>query len=53
MLDLYANIRPVRYINGIESPLKNAEKVDMIIFRENTDDLYRGIEYIYDSNEAK
>ncbi|BBG25495.1 Isocitrate dehydrogenase [Sulfuracidifex tepidarius] len=53
MLDLYANIRPVKYINGIESPLKNAEKVDMMIFRENTDDLYRGIEYTYNSSEAK
>ena len=53
MLDLYANIRPVKYIKGIESPLKNPEKVDLIIFRENTDDLYRGIEYPFDSNEAK
>lgn len=53
MLDLYANIRPVKYIPGLESPLKNPEKVDMIIFRENTDDLYRGIEYPYDSEEAK
>jgi isocitrate dehydrogenase len=53
MLDLYANIRPVKYIPGIESPLKNAEKVDMIIFRENTDDLYRGIEYPFDSEQAK
>ncbi len=53
MLDLYANIRPVKYIPGIESPLKNADKVDMVIFRENTDDLYRGIEYPYDSEQAK
>ena len=53
MLDLYANIRPVKYIPGLESPLKNPEKVDMIIFRENTDDLYRGIEYSYDSQEAR
>ncbi|PVU75193.1 NADP-dependent isocitrate dehydrogenase [Sulfolobus sp. SCGC AB-777_G06] len=53
MLDLYANIRPVKYIPGLESPLKNPEKVDMIIFRENTDDLYRGIEYPYNSEEAK
>ncbi|MEM3350564.1 MAG: NADP-dependent isocitrate dehydrogenase [Saccharolobus sp.] len=53
MLDLYANIRPVKYIPGIESPIKNADKVDMIIFRENTDDLYRGIEYPYDSEQAK
>ena len=53
MLDLYANIRPVKYIQGLESPLKNPEKVDMIIFRENTDDLYRGIEYPFNSEEAK
>jgi len=53
MLDLYANIRPVKYIPGLESPLKNPEKVDMIIFRENTDDLYRGIEYPFNSEEAK
>lgn len=52
LLDLYANIRPVKYIEGLESPLKHPEKVDMIIIRENTDDLYRGIEYPYDSNEA-
>ncbi|ARM74979.1 NADP-dependent isocitrate dehydrogenase [Acidianus manzaensis] len=52
MLDLYANIRPVKYIEGIESPLKDPKKVNMIIFRENTDDLYRGIEYPYDSTEA-
>ncbi|BFI76314.1 NADP-dependent isocitrate dehydrogenase [Sulfurisphaera ohwakuensis] len=53
MLDLYANIRPVKYIEGLESPLKHPEKVDMIIFRENTDDLYRGIEYPFNSEEAK
>lgn len=53
MLDLYANIRPVKYIPGLESPLKNPEKVDLIIFRENTDDLYRGIEWPADSPEAK
>jgi isocitrate dehydrogenase len=53
MLDLYANIRPVKYVPGIESPIKNPEAVDMIIFRENTDDLYRGIEYPFDSDQAK
>ena len=53
MLDLYANIRPVKYIPGLESPIKNPEVVDMIVFRENTDDLYRGIEYPFDSEEAK
>ncbi|MCQ4342993.1 MAG: NADP-dependent isocitrate dehydrogenase [Sulfolobaceae archaeon] len=53
MLDLYANIRPVKYVPGVESPIKNPEAVDMIIFRENTDDLYRGIEYPFDSEQAK
>ncbi len=53
MLDLYANIRPVKYIEGLESPIKNPERVNMIIFRENTDDLYRGIEYPYNSSEAE
>ncbi|BDC18365.1 NADP-dependent isocitrate dehydrogenase [Acidianus sp. HS-5] len=53
MLDLYANIRPVKYIEGLESPIKNPERINMIIFRENTDDLYRGIEYPYNSPEAE
>lgn len=52
LLDLYANIRPVKYISGIESPIKRPENVDMVIFRENTDDIYRGIEWRYDSKEA-
>ncbi len=52
-LDLYANIRPVKYIKGIESPIKNPESVDMVIFRENTDDIYKGIEWKSDSPEAK
>ncbi len=52
MLDLYANIRPVKYIPGLESPLKKPESVDMVIFRENTDDIYTGIEWKYDSPEA-
>jgi len=53
LLDLYANIRPVKYINGLESPIKNPEKVDMVIIRENTDDLYTGIEWPYDSKNAE
>ncbi len=53
LLDLYANVRPVRYIEGLDSPLKHPERVDMVIFRENTDDLYTGIEWQYDSSEAK
>ena len=52
-LDLYACIRPVRYFEGISSPVKHPEKVDMIIFRENTEDLYLGIEFQSGSAEAK
>jgi isocitrate dehydrogenase len=52
MLDLYACIRPVRYIPGIPSPVKHPEKVDMVIFRENTEDVYAGIEWPAGSKEA-
>ena len=52
-LDLYACIRPVRYFPGIASPLKYPEYVDMVIFRENTEDLYLGIEYKSGSPEAR
>src|SRR5215212_4645678 len=45
MLDLYVCIRPVRYFKGVPSPVKHPEKVDMVIFRENTEDIYAGIEY--------
>ena len=51
-LDLYACIRPVRYFSGIASPLKHPEYVDMVIFRENTEDLYLGIEYQSGTPEA-
>ena len=44
-LDLYACVRPVRYFQGVPSPVKNPQAVDMIIFRENTEDIYTGIEY--------
>ena len=44
-LDLYACVRPVRYFEGVPSPVKSPEKVDMIIFRENTEDIYAGIEF--------
>jgi len=44
-LDLYACIRPVRYYEGVPSPLRHPEKVDVVIYRENTEDLYSGIEY--------
>jgi isocitrate dehydrogenase len=51
-LDLYACIRPVKYLSGTPSPLKHPEKVDMIVFRENTEDLYAGIEWEEGSEEA-
>ncbi len=44
-LDLYACVRPVRYYNGVPSPLRKPEEVDVVIFRENTEDVYSGIEY--------
>lgn len=52
-LDLYACIRPVKYIPGVPSPVKEPEKVDMIIFRENMEDVYAGIEWEASSDEAK
>ena len=44
-LDLYTCLRPVRYFRGVPSPVKNPERVDMVIFRENTEDIYAGIEF--------
>src|SRR5262249_7260103 len=52
-LDLYVCLRPVRYFNGVPSPVKHPEKVDMVIFRENTEDIYAGIEWAAESPEAK
>ncbi len=52
-LDLYACIRPIRYIPGIPSPVRNPELVDMVVFRENTEDLYAGIEWKEGSEEAR
>ncbi len=52
-LDLYACIRPVKYIPGVPSPVKEPQKVDMIIFRENMEDVYAGIEWEATSVEAK
>ncbi|RZB34772.1 MAG: isocitrate dehydrogenase [Desulfobacteraceae bacterium Eth-SRB1] len=52
-LDLYACVRPVKYIDNVPSPMKHPEKVDMVIFRENTEDVYAGIEWEAGSNEAK
>ena len=51
-LDLYACIRPVNYIPGMPSPLKHPEKVNMVVFRENTEDVYAGIEWKEGSKEA-
>ncbi|GMR11014.1 MAG: hypothetical protein BMS9Abin28_1838 [Anaerolineae bacterium] len=45
MLDLYVCLRPVRYFDGVPSPVKNPEAVDMVIFRENTEDIYAGVEF--------
>ena len=53
LLDLYACIRPVRYFTGVPSPMKQPEKVNMIIFRENTEDVYAGFEWKSGSAEAK
>ena len=52
-LDLYACVRPVRYYAGVPSPLKHPEQVDVIIFRENTEDVYAGIEYQSGSAEMR
>jgi isocitrate dehydrogenase len=51
--DLYACVRPVRYYQGVEAPNKNANKVNMVIFRENTEDVYCGIEFKSNSDKAK
>jgi isocitrate dehydrogenase len=53
MLDLYVCMRPVRYFQGVPSPVKRPELVDMVIFRENTEDIYAGIEYMAGTPEAK
>ena len=52
-LDLYVCLRPVRYFKGVPSPLKEPEKTDMVIFRENSEDIYAGIEYEAESANAK
>jgi isocitrate dehydrogenase len=53
MLDLYVCLRPVRWFKGVPSPVKNPQKVDMVIFRENTEDIYAGIEWEAGSEQAK
>ncbi|MFZ5639967.1 MAG: NADP-dependent isocitrate dehydrogenase [Bacillota bacterium] len=52
-LDLYVCLRPVRYFNGVPSPVKQPELVDMVIFRENSEDIYAGIEWAEGSDEVK
>ncbi len=52
-LDLYVCLRPVRYFEGVPSPMWHPEKVDMVIFRENTEDIYAGIEFMEGTPEAK
>jgi isocitrate dehydrogenase len=53
MLDLYVCLRPVRWFKGVPSPVKSPEKVDMVIFRENTEDIYAGIEFEAGTPECK
>ena len=53
LLDLYVCLRPVRWFTGVPSPVKSPDKVDMVIFRENTEDIYAGIEWEAGSPEAK
>jgi isocitrate dehydrogenase len=52
-LDLYACVRPVHYFKGVPSPVKRPEEIDMVIYRENTEDIYAGIEYQEGTAEAK
>src|SRR5246127_1278399 len=52
VLDLYACVRPVRYFDGVPSPVREPGKVDMVIFRENTEDVYAGIEWPANSEQA-
>src|SRR5476651_2399746 len=53
ILDLYVCLRPVRYFTGVPSPVKHPELTDMVIFRENTEDIYAGIEYAAGSAESQ
>lgn len=52
-LDLYVCLRPVQYFEGVPSPVKHPEKTDMVIFRENTEDIYAGIEWAAETDEVK
>ena len=53
LLDLYVCLRPIRYFDGVPSPVKKPEEVDMVIFRENSEDIYCGVEFEGNSTEAK
>ena len=53
LLDLYSCVRPVRWLSGVPSPVKNPELVNMVIFRENTEDIYAGIEWLDGTNEVE
>ncbi|MFY9553372.1 MAG: NADP-dependent isocitrate dehydrogenase [Blastocatellia bacterium] len=53
VLDLYACVRPVRYFDGVPSPVKHPENVDVVIFRENTEDVYAGVEFASESERAR
>jgi isocitrate dehydrogenase len=53
LLDLFVCLRPVRWFHGVPSPVRHPERVDMVIFRENTEDIYAGIEYLAGSPEAQ
>src|SRR5438067_12368400 len=53
LLDLYVCLRPVRYFSGVPSPVTHPEKVEIVIFRENTEDIYAGIEYAAGSPESQ
>lgn len=52
-LDLYVCLRPIEYFDGVPSPVKHPEKVDMVVFRENTEDIYAGIEWAFKTEEVK
>jgi isocitrate dehydrogenase len=53
VLDLYCCVRPVRYFDGVPSPVRQPEKVDVVIFRENTEDVYAGVEFVSGSDRAR
>lgn len=53
LLDLYVCLRPVRYYNGVPTPMKRPQDVDVVIFRENTEDIYTGIEFQFGTEEHK